>query len=95
MLAAHGLRSCGSRLESTGSIVAAYGLGCSAACGIFSDQGWNLCLLHWKVDSLPLSHQGGPVYSVKLKKKKIQSSKIEALIGFIRVIHESIGHHPI
>ena len=35
------------------------------------------------------------MYSVKLKKKKIQPSKIEALIGFIRVIHESIGHHPI
>ena len=26
--------------------------------GIFLDQGWNLCLLHWQVNSLPLSHQG-------------------------------------
>ena len=24
--------------------------------GIFSTQGWNLCLLHWQADSLPLSH---------------------------------------
>ena len=31
---------------------------CSAACGIFLDQGSNPCLLHWLVDSLPLSHQG-------------------------------------
>ena len=34
-------------------------MGCSSmARGIFSDQGSNLCLLHWQVDSLPLSHQG-------------------------------------
>ena len=31
---------------------------CSSACGIFLDQGLNSCLLHWQVDSLPLSHQG-------------------------------------
>ena len=30
------------------------------ACGIFPDQGSNLCLLHWQADSLPLSHQGSP-----------------------------------
>ena len=28
--------------------------------GIFPTQGSNPCLLHWQVDSLPLSHQGGP-----------------------------------
>ena len=28
--------------------------------GIFLTQGSNLCLLHWQVDSLPLSHQGRP-----------------------------------
>ena len=26
------------------------------ACGVFWDQEWILCLLHWQVDSLPLSH---------------------------------------
>ena len=31
--------------------------GCSVACGIFSDQGQNLCLLHWHVGS-PLNCQG-------------------------------------
>ena len=28
--------------------------------GIFPTQGSNSCLLHWQVDSLPLSHQGNP-----------------------------------
>ena len=36
------------------------GLSCSAARGIFPDQGLNLRLLNWQVDSLPLSHQGRP-----------------------------------
>ena len=33
------------------SVVAARGLRCSAACGIFPDQGLNPCPLHWQVDS--------------------------------------------
>ena len=33
------------RLESTDSVGVAHGLSCSAACGIFPDQGSNLCLL--------------------------------------------------
>ena len=37
-----------------------HGLNCSEACGIFSDQGSNPCLLHWQADSLPLRHQGSP-----------------------------------
>ena len=28
--------------------------------GVYMDQGSILCLLHWQVDSLPLSHQGSP-----------------------------------
>ena len=35
-------------LWSMGSVVVAYGLSCSTACGIFLDQGSNLCLLHWQ-----------------------------------------------
>ena len=41
--------------QSTGSVVVAHGLSCSAARGIFPDQGSNLHLLHWQADSLPLS----------------------------------------
>ena len=47
-------------LYSTGSIVVANGLSCSTACGIFPDQGLNLCRLHWQADSQPLCHQGSP-----------------------------------
>ena len=41
-----------------------HGLSCSQACGIFPAQGSNPCLLHWQVNSLPLSHQEipGPVH---------------------------------
>ena len=41
--------ACG--LYSTGSVVVTHGLSCSAACGIFPDQGSNPCLLHWQADS--------------------------------------------
>ena len=43
---------------STGSVVVAHGLSCCATCGIFLDHGSSLCLMHWQVDSLLLSHQG-------------------------------------
>ena len=49
-------------LRSTGSVVVAHGLSCPVVLGIFPAQGWNLCLLHWQADSLPLSHQGSPTF---------------------------------
>ena len=52
------LRSTGSRRA--GSVIVAHGPSCSAACGIFPDQGSNLCALHWQADSQPLRHQGSP-----------------------------------
>ena len=52
------LRSTGSRRA--GSVVVAHGPSCSAARGIFPDQGSNPCPLHWQADSQPLSHQGSP-----------------------------------
>ena len=52
------LRSTGSR--PAGSVIVAHGPNCSAACGIFPDQGSNPCLLHWQADSQPLRHQGSP-----------------------------------
>ena len=51
-------RSTGSRRA--GSVVVAHGLSCSAACGIFPDQGSNPCPLHWQADSQALRHQGSP-----------------------------------
>ena len=52
------LRSTGSRRA--GSVIVAHWPSCSAACGIFPDQGPNPCPLHWQADSQPLSHQGSP-----------------------------------
>ena len=57
---AHGLSSCSSRaLEHKFSSCGTRAL-LHVACGIFPDQGSNLCLLHWQMDSLPLSYQGSP-----------------------------------
>ena len=52
------LQSTGSRRA--GSVVVAHRPSCSTACGIFPDQGSNLCSLHWQADSQPLRHQGRP-----------------------------------
>ena len=48
-------------VQSVHSIVVTLELGCSVECRIFLNQGSSPCLLHWQVDSLPLSHQGNPV----------------------------------
>ena len=50
------LRSTGSRR--TGSVIVAHVPSCSAACGIFPDQGSNPRPLNWQADSQPLPHQG-------------------------------------
>ena len=61
VVAAHGLSSiCGSwalghRLNSYGARAS-----CSEAYGIFLDQGRNPCLLHWQMDSSPLSYHRSP-----------------------------------
>ena len=46
------------------SIIVAHGISCPVACGIFPDQGLNLCTLHWQVDSQPLDHQRSPYMCV-------------------------------
>ena len=55
------------------------GLSCSTACGIFPDQGSNSCLLHWQVDSLPLSHQGNPscVFRIHVSHNGTTSPQVE------------------
>ena len=50
------LWSTGSRRA--GPATVAHGPSCSAACGIFPDQGSNPCPPHWQADSQPLRHQG-------------------------------------
>ena len=44
--------------------------------GDLPDSGWNLgflCLLHWQVDSLPLSHLGSPEDLINIKACKTQN----------------------
>ena len=60
------LRSTSSRCA--GSVVVTHGPSCSAACGIFPDQGSNPCPLHWQADSQPLRHQGSPQPHFKSRK---------------------------
>ena len=67
------LRSTGSRRA--GSVIVAHGPSCSAACGIFPDQGLNPCALHWQADSQPLRHQGSPVlFLILIHGNKSQTS---------------------
>ena len=66
------LRSTGSR--HTGSVVVAHGLSCSAACGIFPDQGSNPCPPRWQADSQLLCHQVSPWSSLYSEVAKWQCS---------------------
>ena len=52
----------------------------SMECGIFPDQGLSPHILHWWVDSLPLSHQGSPINT-------ILNAIYEAVIGFLLLSH--------
>ena len=67
----------------------AHELCCPAACGIFPDQGLNQYLLHWQVDSLPLSHQGNPHHVFICRKTQTQETDsafcIWALLSYITV----------
>ena len=59
-----------------GSVAVAHGPSCSAACGIFPDQGLNPCPLHWQADFQPLRHQGSPC-SFYLREKPFPESPPE------------------
>ena len=65
-IAASLVGSTGSRRA--GSVIVAHAPSCSAACGLFPDQGSNPCPLHWQADSQPLRHQGSPCQLLKLNK---------------------------
>ena len=77
------LRSTGSRCA--GSIIVAHGPSCSAAYGIFPDQGSNPCPLHWQADSQPLCHQGSPGLSIlfTFSKNQLLVLLVFATVSFI------------
>ena len=55
LVAEHGLQGTQAsvvlRIQSTGSVLVVHGFSCSAACGIFPEQGSSLCPLHWQENS--------------------------------------------
>ena len=54
------------------------GVGCNFLLqGIFPTQGLDLCLLHWRADSLPLTHQGSPRGECRPTKEKRKWSEIK------------------
>ena len=59
------------RLQITGSIVVGHRLRCSTAHVIFPDQVLNPRLLHRQMDSLPLSHQGSPLFFIFKEKASL------------------------
>ena len=63
-----------------GSVAVAHRLSCSAACGIFPDQGSNPCPLHWQADSQPLCHQGSPHYKIL---SRVPCAKQWVLVGYL------------
>ena len=70
----------GPRLYSTvSSAVVEHSLSCSAAYGIFLEEGSNLCALPWWADSYPLHHQGSPKKNFFLSIKKVW--EIQAIIS--------------
>ena len=51
-------------LGAQSSVAVFHRLSCSEACGVFLDQGLNLCPLHWQVDCHPLYHYGSPELNI-------------------------------
>ena len=64
-------------LQNTGSVVAVCRFCCSAARGIFLDQGSNPRLLHWQADSPLLSHQGTSGYRFECVKHHPRNILVE------------------
>ena len=46
-----------------------HGFSCSGACGIFLDQGFNPCAMHWQADFYLLLHQGSPKMGSLMSRK--------------------------
>ena len=85
------LRSTGSR--HTGSVVVAHGPSCSAACGIFPDQGSNPCPLHWQADSQPLRHQGSPLFLLEWALVVVAFKKIHPMYLSCSIYRHKVVHN--
>ena len=83
------LWSTGSRR--TGSVVVAHGPSCFPVCGIFPDQGSNLCPLHWQADSQPLRHQGSPQLTLYSGLANLLLEPTNKFLIFISILFISIS----
>ena len=52
-------------------VVVAHGISCPEACGIFQDQGLNLCPLHQQVDSYSLDHHESTPHIMLISKSAL------------------------
>ena len=77
-----GFGSCSLKTRKLGSLVVQYGLSCSAAHGMFLDQGSNPCPLYRLVDSYPLYHQGITLLEVFLPDPDIRQAPEARIIWF-------------
>ena len=66
--------------------------------GISPTQGSNLHLLHWQVDSLPLSHLGSPLKMVRMRNERSNTPKMVVKWHEVKYKHEWVvnlpGHDP-
>ena len=69
-------------LKSTGTVIVMHRLSCPVARGIFQDQGYNLCLMHWQADCLPLNHLGSPIKTYILKRENAKSEQMNLVTDF-------------
>ena len=70
----------GTGFRRAGSAVVAHGPSCSAACGIFPDQGSNPCPLRWQAASQPLRHQGSPGIKILIEELEDEVEEISRKI---------------
>ena len=66
-------------LGCVGSVAVAPRLTCSTACGIFLDQGLNLCLLQWQVDSFTTEPPGKPQLLISYPTITIATTQTEGM----------------
>ena len=93
-----GFSCCGAQTREHRLNSVAHELTCSVACGAFPDQGSNPCLLHWQVDSLPLSHQGSLCLFLNVKFLLIQPGLYFLVLQFSNnskfnfLLYSSLSH---
>ena len=83
-------------LQGTGLIAVAHGLSCSVGCDIFPDQGSNTCFLNWQEDSLPVSHQGSPMWTLLERIAVHHSMKLAKCLAYIKkcLLNEWVKEFP-